>query len=268
MRASLARKRSGVVLLAAVAVAGQGTAYGAMLPLVRTFPTPDIFPNGLTFVGDDLWLWNVNQPDNFFVLDPIDGHVQASYPAPETWGGAGLAYDGQYLWGCAGGTELRFFVKMDARDGSVIQSYPLPVPEPTGITFDGTNLWVSQIDGYTIAEVDPNTGSAIRTIKKEPYYSLDLAWEGAALWLAAFERGDPYRNLIYRIDPATGVTLAVYDGPAGGAGGMVIKDDMLYVSSWWDAQIYVYGLPEPASFLLVAFGWTLMNSRRRSGVWD
>lgn len=225
---------------------------GATLPLVRTFPTPSLWQNGLTFVGDDLWLWDVGEPDTFYVLDPTDGHVKTTHPAPETWGGAGLAYDGEYLWGCAGGTELTFFVKMDPSDGAVIQSYSLPVSEPTGITFDGTHLWVSQIDGYSIAEVDPTTGTVLRTIEKAPFFSFDLAWHGQALWLAWFEDGKPVRNYISRIDPQTGKTLAVYDGPAGGPIGMAIKDDLLYVTSWWDNQVYIYQVPEPASFLLLA----------------
>ncbi|MBN1489371.1 MAG: PEP-CTERM sorting domain-containing protein [Phycisphaerae bacterium] len=239
------------------------TAAGATLPLVRTFPTPNQWQNGLTFVGDDLWLWDVGVPNTFYVLDPSDGHVRATYPAPETWGGAGLAYDGQFLWGCAGGTELRLFVKMDPRDGSVIQSYPLPVPEPTGLTFDGTNLWVSQIDGYSIAEVDPETGSVIRTIEKEPYFSFDLAWDERAMWLTAFERGDPYQYYLYRIDPLTGATLAMYDGPSGGPTGIAIKDGLIYVASWWDNQIYVYAVPEPASLALGALGSMLVVRKRR-----
>lgn len=223
--------RTGMIVAAVVGLCTSTQA--TSLPIVNQFPTPSLWQNGLTFVGDDLWLWDVGVPNTFYVLDPADGHVKTTHPAPVTWGGAGLGYDGQYLWGCSGGTELTLFVKMDPKDGSVIETYPLPVPQPTGITFDGTHLWVSQIDGYEIAEVDPANGSAIRTINKDPYFSFDLAWDGQALWLAWFEEqeGGPDRNYISRIDPRTGKTLAVYDGPAGGGGGMAIKDNLLYVTS-------------------------------------
>ena len=44
---------------------------------------------------------------------------------------------------------------------------------------------------------------------------------------------------------------------------MVIRDGLLYVSSWWDAQIYVYAIPEPASFLFCGLGFPLATCRVR-----
>jgi streptogramin lyase len=202
-------------------------------------------------------------PNTFYVLDPNDGHILRTFLAPVTLGGAGLANDGQYLWGCSGGTDMKLFAKMDPSDGSVVETYPLPVPEPTGITFDGASLWVSQIDGYSLAEVDPKTGSIIRTMNKEPYYSFDLAWDGKALWLSAFDRGDPCLYYLYQLDPSNGATLNVFGAPPG-PGGMVIKDGLLYVTSWWDNLIYVYEVPEPTSVMLLTFAGAFVCRRNKT----
>ena len=86
-----------------------------------------------------------------------------------------------------------------------------------------------------------------------------MTWPGT-------DRHCGYRYFLYQIDPLTGATLHVYDGPPGGPGGMAIKDELLYVTSWWDNQVYVYEIPEPASFLFATLGWAIMGFRKAGGL--
>lgn len=260
-----------LMLATVLAFGWQAAASATPLPIVRQFPTPGVGANGLAFVGDDLWMWDVVLEDRVFVLDPADGEVRSVLSAPDTSGGVGLGYDGQYLWVCSGGGQPTFFGRFRPEPGALIETYPLPVDSPTGITFDGRYLWVSEIDGHTIAKVDPATGAVVSTITKEPLFSLDLAWDGEALWLSSLEPGDPVglgdRSFINRIDPQTGATLAVYDGPAGGAVGMAIRDGLLYCTSWWENEVYVYQIPEPATAALLVLGltcWPRLPCRRPS----
>jgi len=178
-----------------------------------------------------------------------------------------LAFDGDFVWGVSGyGSYLPFFSKFAPTNGSVVASFPPPVSNPTGLTFDGRYLWLSESDGHQLLKMDPNTLSILQTINKEPYFSYDLAWGGGALWLAGFTRPDGH--FLYQIDPATGNTLGVFDAPGTGAIGLACDGNSLFVSGASDGMIYVLAIPEPASLLLmvVALCTTLPRKRYPQGL--
>lgn len=241
------------------------------LPLVRTIPVPDAC-GGITFVGDDLWVWRSSTPSTFLVLDPVTGETRRTLSAPDNFGATTLAYDGQSVWGAFGGIyNWEMFGKFNATDGSLISEYSLPIPHPTGLTFDGTNLWVSQISDHSLVKVDPQTLNVLDTLYKAPRLTHGLAWDGAWLWMAGDEKivtgdGIEYLYYLYRIDPKDGSIVDTYDGPTGGPGGMVFRDGQLFVSSWFDQQIYVYQVPEPASgiYILGASALACVRKRRAS----
>ena len=239
-------------------------AHQISLPVVHQFPTPVGAPEGLAFVNGDLWVWDVaagSTVDAFYVLDPLDGTVLSTYPVIETGGSSGLAFDGESLWGVCGGSYQEVFAKFDPTDGSMIASYDLPIPSPAGITFDGTNLWMANVDGHDLVSIDPHTLEITSSLTVEPYYSGDLAWDGSTLWLSSLTRDR--QNLLYQIDPATGNTLNIYEAPGPGPVGMVVNDDLLYVSDVLDDTIYVVSIPEPGTGLLMLASVCVVTVHRR-----
>ena len=65
----------------------------------------------------------------------------------------------------------------------------------SGLAWDGTNLWCSDVESSEIAIINPNTGAK----NVQLYISglpTGLTWDGTYLWYADFEG-----NKIYRISP-------------------------------------------------------------------
>ncbi len=133
-----------------------GMSAAATLPIERQFPAPGDWAEGMTFVGADLWIWDIDLP-GFCVVAPDTGAVKASYPSPPTGGATGLAYDGTFVWGVsAEGEYFPFMAKFSPIDGSVISYYDVPIRNPEGITYDGQYLWCPATPSM-IAELAPST---------------------------------------------------------------------------------------------------------------
>lgn len=240
--------RTGMIVAAVLGLCTSTQA--TSLPIVRQFAAPDDTPEGLTFVDGDLWIWGVGRPSMFSIVDPENGDLRNQYMGPYTGGPNGLDYDGQYVYGVSGlGSEIPFFARFDPKDGSVLEYFDLPVASPTGITFGGGYLWISETDGHQLVKMNPSTMEVVQTFVKEPYTSLDMAYDGQYLWLMhyVFDVG----NYISRIDPATGITLNTYDASGPESGGIAFKDGLLYVSDATDDMIYVLQIPEPTMLSLL-----------------
>jgi hypothetical protein len=81
-----------------------------------------------------------------------DGTYLASISAPEDLGGAtGIDYDGKNdcLWVTNGTTKMVY--QVSPTDGSIISAFQSPATQyPTGLAFDGTDLWIVDRDANTI----------------------------------------------------------------------------------------------------------------------
>jgi transglutaminase-like putative cysteine protease/outer membrane protein assembly factor BamB len=102
--------------------------------------------------------------------------------------------------------------------GEVIRSFPAPGKFPTGLTFDGTNIWMA--DRYTdlLYCFDPVDGHVVRSIPSPGYWPTGLAWDGYCLWNVDLQGGLPlsenYEGKIYKLDPLTGKILHTVISPA------------------------------------------------------
>src|SRR5210317_551047 len=98
-----------------------------------------------------------------------------------------------------------------AYPGEVVKSFASPGTVPTGITFDGKNLWVADRKTKLIYCVNPKNGEVIRSIPSPGYWPMGLTWDGEALWNADVKGGIPlsenYDGKISRIDPKDGTIL-------------------------------------------------------------
>ena len=105
----------------------------------------------------------------------------------------------------ADGTVLRSF---DAPISYAKNVKPLPNYWPIGIAFDGTNLWISQPDNGTSADIFRITtsGVVLQTLSVVPNAGA-LAWDGANLWVGSFGTS---RAFLYQIS-VTGILLKTVD---------------------------------------------------------
>lgn len=93
-----------------------------------------------------------------------------------------LAFDGSDLW-VAGSNEFQLF-KISMIDGSVIGTIPITNQRPYGMTHDGSNFLIADVDTDDIYKYDP-TGNLISTITpsiSQPAYCQGLAFDGTSLW--------------------------------------------------------------------------------------
>ncbi|MCF8368819.1 MAG: hypothetical protein K9G76_07225 [Bacteroidales bacterium] len=101
--------------------------------------------------------------------------------------------------------------------GEVLKSYDIPGDFPTGLTFDGQNLWLADYQTDLLYCVDPATGKVILTIQAPAYWPEGLAWDGEALWNADVKGGIPlsenYAGKIYRVNPKDGTLLKTIQAP-------------------------------------------------------
>jgi len=67
--------------------------------------------------------------------------------------------------------------------GTVVAEFSTELKTPTGLAWDGSRLWVADLESATLNAVDPSTGRIERTLEAPGYQPLGLAWDGKALWV-------------------------------------------------------------------------------------
>jgi hypothetical protein len=150
----------------------------------------------------------------------VNGHELASValPAEATTGRVGLAsgtcflkegvhvhFDNVYVYAMAPATPTPA-MKVPAR----LSSGAHAVDSPSGLTWDGANLWCTTFgtpeDGDRLYRLD-SVGRVIASIPSPATGAEGLAWDGSALWLS-----DSLQGRIYRLD-AAGAVLASFAYP-------------------------------------------------------
>lgn len=119
--------------------------------VVRQISTTEIFLEGLTWDGSALWSLTRNQ--TMVRIDPADGAVLRTLPAPSN--SQRLAWDGLHLWVA----EFVETFKIDPLDGGVFES----VREGTisGLTLDGTNLISADVISDEICRIEIDTSPGV-----------------------------------------------------------------------------------------------------------
>ncbi len=104
-----------------------------------------------------------------------------------------------------------------AYTGQVLTSFNTPGDYPSGLTWDGQHLWVTDFQTDKIYELDKN-GKVLRSIESPAYWPTGLAFDGKYLWNSDVKgqipQGDEYHNgKIYQIDPKDGFVLKTITAP-------------------------------------------------------
>ncbi|MCB2220384.1 MAG: transglutaminase [Bacteroidetes bacterium] len=116
--------------------------------------------------------------------------------------------------------------------GEVITSFEIPGSYPTGLTYDGTHLWLADYQTDLLYCIDPATGDVIRSIPAPAYWPEGLAWDGAFLWNADVKGGLPlsenYAGKIYQVDPKDGKILHTIQAPGSTPRGLTWDGNYLW----------------------------------------
>jgi len=120
-----------------------------------------------------------------------------------------------------------------AFSGEVIKSFKTPQNLPTGICYDGKNIWVADRGTDKLYSLNPETGEVVRQIESPAYWPMGLAWDGKYLWNADFrgrtDKSEDRDGMIFKIDPKDGTLLKTLQAPSKSPKGLT-----------WDGLLQYY----------------------------
>ncbi len=157
---------------------------------------------GVTFDGQHVWFAG---GDKLNALDPESGKLLRSIDVAAD---AGTAFDGEHLFQIAEGS----IQKIDLKTGRVLATFPAPGEGgDSGLAWAEGTLWVGQYRGRKIHQIDPQTGTILRTIDCNRLVT-GVTWVDGELWHGTWE-GD--ESDLRKIDPETGKVLEKLEMPSG-----------------------------------------------------
>lgn len=101
-----------------------------------------------------------------------------------------------------------------------------PGPQPEGIAWDGTHLWVIDGQQRMLYKLDPFEGKPIQELEVAVEKPRSLAWDGANFWVV-----DEAEGLILRIDPETGEQVKSIPAPP-----VEVEGPWSYSGLTWDGE--------------------------------
>jgi glutamine cyclotransferase len=158
---------------------------------------------GVTYDGRRVWF---GAGHALLALDPATGKVLRSIAVAAS---AGTAFDGRHLFQLAGDR----IQKIDPETGRVCATIPAPGGggQDSGLAWAEGTLWVGQYRERTIHQVDPETGTILRTIESNRFVT-GVTWVDGDLWHGTWEDDE---SELRRVDPATGEVLEALVMPPG-----------------------------------------------------
>ncbi|GLK82765.1 DUF5074 domain-containing protein [Ancylobacter defluvii] len=158
--------------------------------------------HGVSFDGRRVWMATGPQ---LLAFDPDSGDMLSSLNMAAD---AGTAFDGEHLFQIAEAV-IR---KIDPKTCEVLATIPAPGDgEDSGLAWAEGALWVGQHRGRKIYQVDPETGTVLRTIETDRFVT-GVTWVDGELWHGTWENDE---SEVRRIDPSTGEVLERLDMPTG-----------------------------------------------------
>jgi len=111
-----------------------------------------------------------------------------------------------------------------AYTGEVSSSFDTPGNYPTGLCFDGKNVWLADRGTDKLYYINVETGKVIRKIESPSYWPMGLAWDGEYLWNADYrgrsDKSEDRDGMIFKIDPEDGTILKTLHAPSNSPKGL------------------------------------------------
>ncbi|HEX5488440.1 MAG TPA: glutamine cyclotransferase [Rhodanobacteraceae bacterium] len=160
--------------------------------------------HGVTYDGERIWFAS---GDKLNALDPATGKPLRSIDVAAH---AGTAFDGKHLFQIAGDR----IQKIDPGSGRVLATIPGPGNGGnSGLAWAEGTLWVGEYRERRIHQVDPETGTILRTIESKRFVT-GVTWVEGELWHGTWEED---QCDLRRLDPGSGEVLEQLDMPEGTA---------------------------------------------------
>jgi glutamine cyclotransferase len=210
----------------------------ATAEIVREYgPFPGVdHVHGVTYDGRNVWF---AAGDSLKAFDPATGKTVRSIDVAAH---AGTAFDGRHLFQLA---EDRI-QKIDPDSGRVLAAIPAPGGgRDSGLTWAEGTLWVGQYRDRKIHQVDPETGTILRTIESNRFVT-GVTWVDGELWHGTWEGDD---SNICRIDPDSGAVLERLEMPRGtGVSGLESDGaDLFYAGGGTSGKVRAVRRPKARS---------------------
>src|SRR3954471_15176482 len=158
--------------------------------------------HGVSFDGRRVWFASGARLN---ALDPDTGEITSELAVPAD---AGTAFDGQHLFQIAG-ASIR---KLDPATGEVLATIPAPGGGgDSGLAWAEGTLWVGEYRARKIHQVDPETGTVLRTLASDRFVT-GVTWVDGELWHGTWE-GD--ESELRQVDPQTGQVRQRLELPPG-----------------------------------------------------
>jgi outer membrane protein assembly factor BamB len=150
-------------------------------------------PDGLSFDGDG-YLWVADwDTDRVYRVNPTTSGILWEFDLPYE-GADGLTLMGDEIL-------VSFYYTnqvavLDACTGAELDSWPSPTPGGiSDVSWDGSDLWVTDYLEQRIHRVDPGTGRALESFTAPYPYSNGLCFDGSHFWLTANVESDRIARL-------------------------------------------------------------------------
>jgi len=112
-----------------------------------------------------------------------------------------------------------------AAPGDVASKFATPGGCPSGMAFDGKNLWIADFKTDSLYAMDPNTGNIVKAMASPSYRAYGLAWDGKYLWIV-----DREENALLQFDIDTGVNIKTIPSPLESPTGLAWDGSHLWLA--------------------------------------
>jgi transglutaminase-like putative cysteine protease len=109
--------------------------------------------------------------------------------------------------------------------GEVTKSFPTPSPCPSGLAFDGKNLWLADFKTDSLYALDPKDGRVVKAMEAPSYRPYGLAWDGSYLWIV-----DREESRIVQFDVKSGVCIWTIPCPVERPSGLAWDGKSLWLA--------------------------------------
>lgn len=157
--------------------------------------------NGVTYDGQHIWFAS---GDKLNALDPKTGERVRAIDATAH---AGTAFDGRHLFQLSGDR----ISKIDSKTGRVVSTIPAPGGAGSGLAWAEGTLWMGQYRNRKIHQIDPESGTVLRTIESNRFVT-GVTWVDGELWHATLEDDE---SELRHVDAHTGYVLEKLEMPRG-----------------------------------------------------
>jgi len=195
---------------------------------------------GMAVDGEHLWISDMTTRTIVKVLRS-SGEVQEKLEAPGFMP-TGLAWVDGTLYSADRRLD---WIGRRSTTGSTDQS-PIPYYErwATGMTHDGTHLWVVDSRQHKIHKLDPVDGTTIETFEAPARGETGIAFDGSYLWVA-----DHVTDEIYRVDRRDGRVISIIPSPGPYPNALAFADGALWVADYEVRKLFKVSPPDDTPYI-------------------